>query len=78
MTENKSKTGTAEIVIAKKRRFLRLVQIFPDGSPRRIDNMEVPKMRKISQSNQPRWKDGSYLTTEQKVDENYQTKNKIA
>ena len=80
MSENKIKTGTAEIIVENGQRVLRLTQIYPDGSPKNILDIpvEMPKVRINRLTNQPRWKDSSFLTIDEKTDEEYQTKNHIA
>jgi len=80
MTENKRKTGTAEIVNKNGKRVLRLIQIFPDGSPKNIFDIPVdmPEVRVNRLLGQPRWKDGSLLDIQQRTDEEYTKKNHIA
>lgn len=80
MTENKRKTGTAEIIVENNHRVLRLIQIYPDGSPKNIldISIDMPVVRPNNMIGQPRWKDGSLLNTQQKTDEKYIKKNRIA
>jgi DNA-binding transcriptional regulator YiaG len=78
MTENKKTTGIAEIISENNRRFLRLAQIFPDGSLKHVDCMEIPKVRKNSLLGQPRFLDASLLNVQQRTDELYTKDNHIA
>lgn len=79
MEKNKLKTGTAEIVTVDGQRFLKLVQIFPDGRPKTIIGIpiELPEIRNPF-LDQPRFLNASLLNTQQKTDEKYTTDNHIA
>lgn len=71
-------TGRIEILNIDGYNFLKLVQINHDGSPKKINLIEMPEVRRKKTSTQPRWLDGSFLTLDQKAEEEYQIKNHIS
>jgi len=71
-------TGRIEILKIDGFSFLKLIQINHDGSPRKINLIEMPELRQKILPTQPRWRKGSFLTPDQVAEEKYQVKNHIA
>lgn len=72
------KTGSVKIIVEGERRFLVLTQLLPDKSIKHVDCIELPRARKNKQGGQIRWRDGSYFTDQQELDERYTRENHIA
>lgn len=73
------KPASVEILKVGDYRFLLFTKYHPDGSPKSYALADIPETRSRKNIvNQPRWKDGSYLTQQQATDEKYQTENHIA
>lgn len=75
MIENKRPTGRIEIVITNNRRYLELIKINPDGSPKNIIEIDMPLVRKKPN---PRHLNASYLTVSEALEENFLRNNHIA
>lgn len=75
MTENKRPTGRIEIVVTTNRRYLELIQINPDGSPKNVIEIDMPLVRKGPNT---RHLNASFLTKEEATEENFLRDNHIA